>query len=202
MKKLSDSQIRMLSNVRDHGDPFRGVSGLSASGGATGTLVSLIRRDLLQRVCVNDKPEWQLTPAGLTAITSVQPEPPPYNPSEDFAASIETLRLNGLTSGVIVSVDKRYVKTFRTAESVAGNTLTLAAIEPTSVPGSTVTLTCAWCDEGDPFEGIPAGPVCDKPATHLSCAPYKDAPTCEAHKCRCARTLNEIRPVTGLPEGT
>jgi len=32
-------------------------------------------------------------------------------------------------------------------------------------------------------------PVCGKPATHISCMPYRDTPTCEEHTCRCAKPI-------------
>ncbi len=40
---------------------------------------------------------------------------------------------------------------------------------------------------GEYFPGEP--PNCTNEATHISCQPLIDTPTCEAHKCRCAKRI-------------
>jgi len=61
-KKLSQSQIRMLCAVRDHNNPYYGIYGRSAHGGAGQTLDALQRRRLLDKDC-------QLTEAGREALS-------------------------------------------------------------------------------------------------------------------------------------
>lgn len=71
------------------------------------------------------------------------------------------------------------------------------------VPTVKRDATCAWHDghDGDPMMGIPAveGEVCGAPATHKNCHPFVGAPTCAAHKCRCAKLL-PIDPSPGVPD--
>lgn len=40
---------------------------------------------------------------------------------------------------------------------------------------------------GDTYPGTPAD--CDQPATHYSCMPYVQTPTCAEHSCRCASPI-------------
>lgn len=51
--------------------------------------------------------------------------------------------------------------------------------------------TCRWFEEvGDSDSNyVATGPICGKPASFLSCMPYIRTPTCEEHKCRCAKPL-------------
>jgi len=35
---------------------------------------------------------------------------------------------------------------------------------------------------------------CDKEATHVSCVPFVNTPTCEEHKCRCAKPIDFLGP--------
>jgi hypothetical protein len=57
------------------------------------------------------------------------------------------------------------------------------------------TPTVVFCgyyvtDEND----VRIGPACGKPATSYSCMPLRDTPTCDEHKCRCARPLGAPWP--------
>lgn len=47
MKRLSPAMIRMLKAARDTGNPYSGISGMSAHGGAGGTFYALKARGLL-----------------------------------------------------------------------------------------------------------------------------------------------------------
>ncbi len=49
--------------------------------------------------------------------------------------------------------------------------------------------TCIWREEDDDGIGKPET-TCGKSATHISCVPFVGSPTCEEHKCRCAKVLS------------
>ena len=49
------------------------------------------------------------------------------------------------------------------------------------------TSKCRWFDEGSWWNGNIDGAECGAPATCISCVPLIDTPTCDAHKCRCAK---------------
>lgn len=52
--------------------------------------------------------------------------------------------------------------------------------------------TCEWFEEvGDVLMDrcVSRGPICGKPATHISCVPYTGSHTCEEHKCRCSTPI-------------
>jgi hypothetical protein len=66
--KLTHAQADMLRNIRDHGDPYRGIHGMSASGGASQTIASLVRRELIDAGA-------ELTIAGRELIDKVSPAP-------------------------------------------------------------------------------------------------------------------------------
>ncbi len=51
--------------------------------------------------------------------------------------------------------------------------------------------TCIWREEDDDGIGKPET-TCGKPATHISCVPFVGSPTCEEHKCRCARSIDDV----------
>jgi hypothetical protein len=62
-----------------------------------------------------------------------------------------------------------------------------------------------WLPEQSEDDMDAAGPECGKPATHLSCVPYLQAPSCEAHKCRCAKPVpnkesNHVVAVQNVPD--
>lgn len=40
-------------------------------------------------------------------------------------------------------------------------------------------------DDEDEYQSVGSGPQCTEVATHLSCVPHIDTPTCQKHKCRC-----------------
>jgi len=52
-------------------------------------------------------------------------------------------------------------------------------------------LICGWRahSSSDEDEPVPSGPKCGAPATYISCMPFIDTPTCEKHKCRCAKRI-------------
>lgn len=59
---------------------------------------------------------------------------------------------------------------------------------------------CAWQPQDD--NGYPFGPICGKPATHVSCIPYWNTKTCAEHKCRCARPLQPPDLPSGAHAGS
>jgi hypothetical protein len=63
-RPLSATQLRMLRGAAD-GEPYRGIHGQSAHGGAYGTKCSLIRRGLLTE-------DMQVTFAGRTALLRIR----------------------------------------------------------------------------------------------------------------------------------
>lgn len=62
-KPLSDAMMRMLRDIKDHGDPTYSLNGMSAHGGATQTEWALRKRGLIA-----DR-GYALTPEGHTALT-------------------------------------------------------------------------------------------------------------------------------------
>lgn len=65
-RKLTPAQLRMLTDIRDHGNSTWSLRGLAEHGGANGTRQALIRRELA---------EWSnggmiITEAGRAAIIS------------------------------------------------------------------------------------------------------------------------------------
>lgn len=48
-------------------------------------------------------------------------------------------------------------------------------------------LKCVWYPQDE--NGFVAGPDCGAPATHISCLPHSNSPTCELHKCKCATVI-------------
>lgn len=65
--------------------------------------------------------------------------------------------------------------------------------------------TCEWrAEEGDMLEGVPLsyGPVCGKPARWMSCVPFVRTPTCDKHKCRCAKPIQEEKPMGEQTRGS
>lgn len=68
MANLTHAQTAMLVNIRDHADPYRGIHGQSAHGGATQTIASLVRRELIDAGA-------ELTNAGRELIDKVSPAP-------------------------------------------------------------------------------------------------------------------------------
>lgn len=63
-RPLSHAQLRMLRSVGRGGKPLDGVFGQAAHGGASGTIASLQRRNLL----VFDGKRWKLTRAGVDLL--------------------------------------------------------------------------------------------------------------------------------------
>lgn len=61
---MSPAQLHMLLNIRDYADPWRGISGRSAHGGATGTMFVLKRKGLIYHTGM----AWVLTDAGKQAL--------------------------------------------------------------------------------------------------------------------------------------
>lgn len=68
MAKLTHAQTAMLVNIRDHADPYRGIHGQSAHGGATQTTWALVRKGLIDD-------DHELTPVGRALIDAVSPPP-------------------------------------------------------------------------------------------------------------------------------
>jgi hypothetical protein len=62
--------------------------------------------------------------------------------------------------------------------------------------------TCEWQQESedDATGRISFGPMCGKPATSVSCVPFLRTPTCDEHKCRCARPLRHGSPHASTSE--
>jgi hypothetical protein len=52
-------------------------------------------------------------------------------------------------------------------------------------------VMCRYAVWDDDFETgkVTVGPECGKPARWVSCMPLTDTPTCDEHKCRCAKPL-------------
>ena len=63
-KLLSASQRKMLENVRSGRSPYAHVFGSAASGGASGTMMSIIRAGLLKRVVSR----YEITKKGIEAL--------------------------------------------------------------------------------------------------------------------------------------
>jgi hypothetical protein len=64
--KLTPMQIQILRNIRDHGNAYRGFSGMSARGGATRSLMSLAQKGLVNGY------EATMTDAGREALQAVE----------------------------------------------------------------------------------------------------------------------------------
>jgi hypothetical protein len=63
--KLTPTQLQILRNIRDFDDPFKGFSGMAASGGAMRSLQSLFRKGLVEGY-------EQLSEAGRAALEAVE----------------------------------------------------------------------------------------------------------------------------------
>lgn len=50
-------------------------------------------------------------------------------------------------------------------------------------------------------EGRSGYSFCGEPATHLSCTPEKDSPTCAEHKCKCAVPIGSSPTIPSTPSG-
>jgi DNA-binding MarR family transcriptional regulator len=64
--KLTPTQLQILRNIRDHGDAFRGFSGMAAYGGVTRSLMSLAQKGLV------DGYEATMTDAGREALDAIE----------------------------------------------------------------------------------------------------------------------------------
>lgn len=61
-------------------------------------------------------------------------------------------------------------------------------------------MKCEWLEEND--VGHRVTEPCPEPAAFLSCVPWVDALTCEAHKCRCARPIAPGSLVPPAPDAS
>lgn len=55
-----------------------------------------------------------------------------------------------------------------------------------------MSSVCRWSPTDDDDNVI--GPACGAPASWWSCVPFISAPTCDKHKCRCAKPIDEPLP--------
>ena len=52
-------------------------------------------------------------------------------------------------------------------------------------------IKCAWSNFDERFENPELPEICcDQDAEYISCKPFFETPTCESHRCRCARPLS------------
>jgi hypothetical protein len=65
-RRMTDAQARCLLGIRDHNDPSRGLSGMSAFGGLTATLGALHRRGYVEPT----REGWEITELGKVALDS------------------------------------------------------------------------------------------------------------------------------------
>lgn len=65
--RLSAPMIRMLEDVRDHGESFRRIHGNSQHGGAGATYRSLVKRGLILRPAAGTSKD-RITQAGRDAL--------------------------------------------------------------------------------------------------------------------------------------
>jgi hypothetical protein len=74
---------------------------------------------------------------------------------------------------------------FSTREAAGRVFATLQLLPPELGPTPALDGKLCVYQVGEDDDGNPTGPACGKPATCFSCAPFQNAPTCAAHKCRC-----------------